>query len=287
MTTQTPHLVSINKLTGTRVLVIGGTSGLGFAVARAALEHGASVLVASSRPEKVQSAVSRLRTLYPDEQFTTRIAGTTVDLGDESTLESNILTLLDKATQPDLFPTNLSPNNADTPGKSEKVLLDHIVFTAGDALQIRPPTDPALDPAYIRALTTVRLLGGLILAKHVPTYMVQSARSSLTLTSGAVAMRPPPGYSVGAMLGNAINGLGRGLAVDLAPVRVNVVAPGAVRTEMFDGLPEEVIERLKGRTLTGELGRPEDVAEGYLGVMKDGFVTGTVVQSDGGMSIKT
>lgn len=206
MTTQTPHLVSINKLTGTRVLVIGGTSGLGFAVARAALEHGASVLVASSRPEKVQSAVSRLRTLYPDEQFTTRIAGTTVDLGDESTLESNILTLLDKATQPDLFPTNLSPNNADTPGKSEKVLLDHIVFTAGDALQIRPPTDPALDPAYIRALTTVRLLGGLILAKHVPTYMVQSARSSLTLTSGAVAMRPPPGYSVGAMLGNAING---------------------------------------------------------------------------------
>lgn len=81
MTTQTPHLVSINKLTGTRVLVIGGTSGLGFAVARAALEHGASVLVASSRPEKVQSAVSRLRTLYPDEQFTTRIAGTTVDLG--------------------------------------------------------------------------------------------------------------------------------------------------------------------------------------------------------------
>ncbi|KAH1288852.1 hypothetical protein KXX11_001468, partial [Aspergillus fumigatus] len=56
---------------------------------------------------------------------------------------------------------------------------------------------------------------------------------------------------------------------------------------LFDGLPEEVIEWLKGRTLPGELGRPEDVAEGYLGVMKDGFVTGTVVQSDGGMSIKT
>jgi NAD(P)-dependent dehydrogenase (short-subunit alcohol dehydrogenase family) len=47
-----------------------------------------------------------------------------------------------------------------------------------------------------------------------------------------------------------------------------------------------MIEGLKGRTLTGELGRPEDVAEGYLGVMKDGFVTGVVVQSDGGMSIK-
>ncbi|GAQ11904.1 hypothetical protein ALT_9225 [Aspergillus lentulus] len=280
MTTSTPNLVSINKLSGTRVLIIGGTSGLGFAVARAALEHGASVLLASSRPEKVQSALSRLRTFYPDEQFTTRIAGTTVDLGDESTLEANILTLLDKATQPDLFPS------APSPSASEKILLDHIVFTAGDALKILPPTDPALDPAYIRALTTVRVLGSMMLAKHVPTYMAQSARSSLTLTSGAVAMRPPPGYSVGAMLGNAIIGLGRGLAVDLAPVRVNVVAPGAVRTELFGGLPEEVIEGLKGRTLTGELGRPEDVAEGYLGVMKDGFVTGGVVQSDGGMSIK-
>ncbi|KAF4220564.1 hypothetical protein CNMCM6457_002248 [Aspergillus fumigatiaffinis] len=83
MASSTPDLVSINKLSGTRVLIIGGTSGLGFAVARAALEHGASVLVASSRPEKVQSALTRLRTFYPDEQFTTRIAGTTVDLGDD------------------------------------------------------------------------------------------------------------------------------------------------------------------------------------------------------------
>ncbi|GIK07331.1 hypothetical protein Aspvir_002993 [Aspergillus viridinutans] len=282
MTTSTPNLISTNKLSGTRVLIIGGTSGLGFAVARAALEHGASVLVASSRPEKVQSALSRLRTFYPDEQFTARIAGTTVDLGNESTLEANILALLDKATQPALFPSTPSPNAIDG-----RVLLDHIVFTAGDALKILPPTDPALDPTYIRALTTVRLLGSIMLAKHVPAFMAQSARSSLTLTSGAVAMRPLPGYSVGAMLANALIGLGRGLAVDLAPVRVNVVAPGAVRTELFDGLPGEFIEALKGRALTGGLGRPEDVAEGYLGVMKDGFVTGGVVQSDGGMGIKS
>jgi NAD(P)-dependent dehydrogenase (short-subunit alcohol dehydrogenase family) len=282
MTTSTPNLISTNKLSGTRVLIIGGTSGIGFAVARAALEHGASVLVASSRPEKVQSALSRLRAFYPDEQFTARVAGTTVDLGDEPTVEANILALLDKATQPDLFPSGAPPNAVDG-----RVLLDHIVFTAGDPLKILPLTDPALDPAYIRAFSTVRVLGSLMLAKHVPAYMAQSARSSLTLTSGAVAMRPPPGYSVGAMLAYALIGLGRGLAVDLAPVRVNVVAPGAVRTEMFDGLPEEVIERLKERTLTGELGKPEDVAEGYLGVMKDGFVTGGVIQSDGGMGLRS
>ncbi|KAF7182278.1 hypothetical protein CNMCM7691_001757 [Aspergillus felis] len=227
MTTSTPNLISTNKLSGTRVLIIGGTSGIGFAVARAALEHGASVLVASSRPEKVQSALSRLHTFYPDEHFTARVASTTVDLGDESTMEANILALLDKATQPDLFPSSPSPNAVDG-----RVLLDHIVFTAGDPFKILPLTDPALDPAYIRGLSTVRVLGGLMLAKHVPAYMAQSARSSLTLTSGAVAMRPPPGYSVGALIANAIIGLGRGLAVDLAPVRVNVVAPGAVRTEL-------------------------------------------------------
>ena len=74
----------------------------------------------------------------------------------------------------------------------------------------------------------------------------------------------------------------RGMAVDLAPIRVNIVSPGAVVTELFDGAPEGTLERFRKATLTEQLGTPEDVAEAYLHAMKDGFMTGNVLVSDGG-----
>jgi len=78
----------------------------------------------------------------------------------------------------------------------------------------------------------------------------------------------------------------RGLAVDLKPVRVNLVSPGAVETELWDSLPKEAREgyfkTVGAKLLTGGIGMPEDVAECYLWLMKDKNVTGTVVQTDGG-----
>jgi len=78
----------------------------------------------------------------------------------------------------------------------------------------------------------------------------------------------------------------RGLAIDLKPVRVNLVSPGAVETEVWDTLSEEAGESyfktFGSKILTGQIGRPEDVAECYLWLMKDKNVTGTVVQTDGG-----
>ncbi len=75
----------------------------------------------------------------------------------------------------------------------------------------------------------------------------------------------------------------RGLAVDLAPVRVNCVAPGAVDTEFFQAYGgESVLNQFKERTTTKTVGRPEDLAEAYLYCMRDHFVTGTVIGSNGG-----
>lgn len=74
----------------------------------------------------------------------------------------------------------------------------------------------------------------------------------------------------------------RGLAVDLAPIRVNAVSPGSVKTDLFDGLSAEAIEGMRKATLTGRLGRPEDLAESYLYAMRDGFLTGSTIHSHGG-----
>lgn len=78
----------------------------------------------------------------------------------------------------------------------------------------------------------------------------------------------------------------RGLAVDIAPIRVNLVSPGAIDTELFDRLgmqqKEQVLQMLAKQTLVGKVGRPQDVAEAYLYCMRDSFCTGTIFSSDGG-----
>lgn len=78
----------------------------------------------------------------------------------------------------------------------------------------------------------------------------------------------------------------RNLALDLAPVRVNLISPGAVLTPLWDSMPKEEMEgfmkHVRGKCTTGEIGRPEDVAESYLYVMRDWNVSGSVIDTNGG-----
>ncbi|RAK91160.1 short-chain dehydrogenase [Aspergillus costaricaensis CBS 115574] len=287
----TMNFISINKLTNTRVLLIGGTSGIGFAVARAALEHGASIILSSSKEEKVQSAISRLQHLYPDPSFTSRITGKAYDLSDQSTLETTIISLLDYATSPSIFPTTTTTNTSKE--ENGRVLINHIIYTSGTRPSRIPisPTTTNLTPQLYTQSETLRVLAPLMLGKYAKSYMVDEHTSSMTFTSGVLASKPVPGTTLGAMAGSALGGLVRGLAVELAPIRANVVAPGAVETEIFDtiGVEErEVVKEMFRRgTVLGRVGRPEDVAEAYVWCMKDGFVSGVWVGSDGGALLKS
>jgi NAD(P)-dependent dehydrogenase (short-subunit alcohol dehydrogenase family) len=78
----------------------------------------------------------------------------------------------------------------------------------------------------------------------------------------------------------------RALAIDLAPIRVNLVSPGAVRTELWDFLPETEREALYRQFVeklpVGRIGEPSDVAEAYVYLMKNRFSTGSIVVTDGG-----
>lgn len=87
----------------------------------------------------------------------------------------------------------------------------------------------------------------------------------------------------------ATHSMMRALALDMKPVRVNLVSPGAVETELWDGMLEGTLEGLKARakesTTTGELGRPGDVAEAYLYFMRDRNVSATMIGSNSGALI--
>lgn len=257
------------KLSNQRILILGGSSGIGFCVAEAALEHGADVIITSSSSTKLDKTITRLRAAYPEQTAKQTIRTHACDLADTEHLDENIENLLQTATD------------------GGTVKLNHVVFTAGDISRL-PPLEE-ITPADTLSAGTVRFVGAVMLAKHLPKYMVSSPSSSLTLTSGVRAHKPAPGWAMASSWGAAIEGLMRGLAMDLKPLRVNLVEPGAVGTELFEQVPGDVLEGMlevfRKSSLTGTVGRPEDVAEAYVYLMKDGFVTGSIVESNGGVML--
>lgn len=258
---------SINKLRDARVVVFGGTSGIGLAVAAAALEYGAWVLVTSSSKEKVDAAVAHLQSSYPDEHVRRRISGSPCDLGNPDTLEQNLISLFEQTTAPG-GPTG------------DKQLIDHIVFTAGQQPVLVPLAESTA--SSILSSAVVRFVGPLIIGKLAPRFMRISPRSSITVTGGSMSRRPESHWSVLASYAAGTEGMRFGLAKDLAPIRVNAVAPGAVMTPLLQQLPAEDRVRWANELLTGELSRPEDVAEAYIYSMKDGAATGALIDSSAG-----
>lgn len=256
-----------SKLLDNNVLVLGGTSGIGFAVAEAAWEFGAKVTISGTNQPKIDTKMTEMKTNNPAGD-TSKLRGFPCDLANQDVMEENLKALFRYATDN---------------GQSK---IDHIVFCSGDVPSFKPLTET--DISYIQAVSMVRLAGPVIIAKLLTLhgYLNSSPSSSLTLTSGINTAKPGKGWTVPAGVGGAVEGVARGLAVDLAPIRVNCVAPGAVHTELFDRVGgdrlEGMLSAFRERSLTKTVGRPEDLAEAYLYCMRDQFVTGALVESNGG-----
>lgn len=262
----TPSLKYTNKLAGQRVLILGGTSGIGFGVAEAALEHGANLVISGSKQSKLDKTVERLKEAYPTQTQKQTIATHVCDLSDAANLDANFEALFQAATV------------------GGTVKLNHVVTTAGDALQLPPLTGITAD--VVQTSMNVRFVAPAVMAKYIPKYVENSPASSFTMTGGVRGRKPAPGWSLATAVSCAAEGLARGLALDLKPIRVNVVSPGAVHTELFSGFPKEqldvMLQMFKEGSTTDTVGRPEDLAESYIYLMKDQFVTGSVIESNGG-----
>ncbi|WP_427920403.1 SDR family oxidoreductase [Streptomyces sp. cg40] len=234
-------------LTGQRIVVIGGSSGMGLATAHAAAAAGAVVTIASSSKERIDAALAEL----PDS------------------CDAAALDVRDEAAVSGLF--------------ARVGELDHVVFTAGDRADRRTLEELPLDEA--RRIFDVRFWGAVAVAKHAAPRIRPGG--SITLTSGTVGVRPVQGAALAAAGSAATEGLVRGLAVDLAPVRVNAVRSGAVRTPLWDAVPEPqraaVLDDFARRALTKTVGKPQQIATAHLYLMENRFTTGTVLTVDGGL----
>lgn len=228
-----------------RVLVIGGTSGIGLGVAIAVAERGAVPIVASRRQSSVDSALARL----PEGAI-----GATVDLTDEASLDALARTVGD---------------------------IEHLVFTAGESLELASLAD--LTPARITGFFATRFVGALSAVRVFAPRI--AAGGSVTLTSGTAAEQPGFGALPVSVCG-AMNALTTALAVELAPIRVNAVAPGVVRTPLWDNMSEADRQTMYGevaqRLPLGRVGEVDDVALTYVYLMEQAYGTGVVLKVDGG-----
>lgn len=253
-----------NKLLNTRILIIGGSSGIGYAVAEATLEHGAQVTISSSNESRVKTAVEKLKSAYPS--FASNIHGLTVNLSNPDTLEEELPSVLARATEA-------------LGGK-----LDHVIYTAGDALA--PMKLAEMTVQRVQRAGTVRFLAPLLLARFLPEYMTASYKSSYIITTGSISEKPIANWSVIASYAGGLHSMVRNLALDLEPIRVNGVSPGVVDTELWtmgEEAKAKFFEGAKGNLFTGRVPTGEDVAETYLGLMKDWNADASMVRTDGGV----
>lgn len=157
--------------------------------------------------------------------------------------------------------------------------FDHVVVTAAHAV-IRPIANLPLDEA--RRVLDAKVIAALAVAKHARW----RANGSLTLTAGINQARPLRGVSAVAAANGALIALGRALAVELAPIRVNVLSPGWVDTPIWDafgpGEKERMMEAQAAKLLVGKVGTPDELGHSAAFLMENPFVTATVLEVDGG-----
>lgn len=112
---------------------------------------------------------------------------------------------------------------------------------------------------------------------------------SLTFVSGFLSVRPSASSVLQGAINAAIEALARGLALELAPVRVNTVSPGLVDTPAHAAMPEKdraaMFERAASRLPAGRIGQPEDIARAVLFLAANPYATGSTVRVDGGGAI--
>lgn len=238
--------MSASSLAGQRLVLVGGTSGIGLGVATAALAEGAQVVVASSQAAHVEAAVTQLGV---------GASGSVVDVGDEA----SVARMFD-----------------------EIGAFDHLTYSAGDWGPGMGSTARDLDLATAKAGFGVRFWGALTVVKYACRSI--SPSGSITLTDGMLAHRPRKGALVATAMLGGIEHLVRALAVDLAPVRVNGVCPGLILTDRNSRMNEDMLKAYTSRLPLPRAGEPAEVAEAYLYLMRGGYTTGQVLRVDGGGS---
>jgi NAD(P)-dependent dehydrogenase (short-subunit alcohol dehydrogenase family) len=227
-----------------KIIIVGGTSGIGLSLTERLLQEGCEIVVASRSPEKFETTE-----LGKSKQ----ISCCRLDASDEKAVEKFFSSLGNF----DHLISTIKPRhiNVDSP------------FDSGQSEQIRRAFEAKFWGQYY--LTQYSL-------KHI------NQGGSIILTSGIASRKGYPGFSGTAAMNGAVESFVRSLVSEISPLRINCICPGFIERFPDDVKREETVRQLGARLPLDRLGRHDEVVQAYLFLLKNAYSTGTILKIDGG-----
>ncbi len=232
-------------LDGKRIVVLGGSSGIGLAVAQAAARDGAAVVIASSQQAKVDAALAQV----PGAE------GHAVDLSEAASIEA-------------LF--------------GRIGAFDHLAYTAGEALALGSLADT--DPAAAQRFFTVRYWGAFFAAKYAAPSIRPGGSIVFTSGTAGRRPRSgwALGASICMAMEGLTRALAVELAPTRVNLVVPGFVKTPLWAGMAEADRDAMYQRAAQSLPVGHVGEPEEIAEAYLYFMRQGYSTGQTVVVDGG-----
>ncbi len=243
------------KFLGKVAVVTGGSRGIGFAIVKAFLQEGATVVLCASREETAKKAVEDLKAIDPSY----KVEGIYPNLSSFASVKESFDAVVNKYGAIDVLVNNAGVSNSTPFDKYTEEEFDKVM------------------DLNVKAVYNC--------SRAVVDVMTANKKGVILNTSSMVSITGQPSGMAYPASKFAVNGITLSLARELAPrgIRVNAVAPGITETDMMKAVPKEVIEPLKARIPLGRLGTPEDVANAFVFLASDdaAYITGVVLSVDG------
>jgi 3-oxoacyl-[acyl-carrier protein] reductase len=242
-------------------IITGAAQGIGKTIAECFAQEGAVVYACDIKKESMDSWASDC-----SKKYQTRIIPLYFDITDASTAKETIMSIFKQESRIDVL-----VNNAG------------VVFNKKIGMITRPETEIMFRVNVIAVIELIQLVSRL---------MARKRSGSIVNISSVTAVQGSPGQVAYSATKGAIIALTKSAAKELAPsgIRVNAVAPGIIKTELFDHLyqasGDKIDERIQ-RIALGRLGTPNDVANAcaFLASEKASYISGQILGVDGCASI--
>jgi len=244
----------MSDIKGQRIVVIGGSSGIGLGVAKEAVALGADVTIVSRSAEKLQQAAKSIGG---------NVQTATLDATDEQAVEA--------------FFENIEP-------------FDHLVCSMHDSSKATMAgafvSIEQSNTADCSKFMQSKFWSQFHCAKHAVKKLTENG--SITLTSGIASKHFVWGHALVAGVNAAVDAFAKMFAREIGPKRVNVVCPGLVRTPTLDALPNDeksrLLEHVSANLPINDIAVPKDIAGAYLYLMQSPYHTADIITLDGGYS---